>query len=104
VVYNGSGAFVDSDKGAEVKPASYELTNDEPEEDSPEADMPDKNPAAIAKKAKEEQNEKDATARLRAAERFIKNGNREHARGMLIDLVNKYPDTKAAAEASKLLK
>jgi hypothetical protein len=104
VVYNGSGAFVDSDNGAEVKPAGYELTNDEPVEDSLEADRPDKNPAAIAKKAKEEQNEKNATAILRAAGRFIKNGNREHGRGMLTDLINKYPDTKAAAEASKLLK
>ena len=117
VVYNASGAFVDSVSDAEgdIKPAAYEVMNDESQESPLDADLPiadvpvadgpaTKTEAALARQAKEEQNEKYAASKLRAAKRFLDNGNRTSGRGMLTDLISKYPNTAAAAEASKLLK
>jgi|GEM_PF-6785760 len=64
-----------------------------------------KNPAAPAQAAANaERDEKAADAKFRAAESLLKAGNAAGYRRMLKELVEKYPETKAAEKARRALK
>lgn len=72
--------------------------------DKAREDRQRENDKARAEKEAAVKNEKSAEGKLKLARIFLKDGKRDKYRATLKEVVEKYPDTKAAAEAKDLLK
>jgi hypothetical protein len=111
----------ESGKGPDKTAANPKEKPDKPRPDKPKpekvAEKPDKpKPEKVADKPEKEKPEKPvveddpdelervASRRLKLAKELVDDGKAEKARDVLADLVKKYPKTKAAEEAQKLLK
>ena len=109
VGYNKNGAFSDNNAPKAVGDDAKDIPDDaeKPTAERDKADGDKKAKAAadaVTEKLEAEQNERVAVAKLRTAEAFLKSGNRAAYRGTLKELVEKYPNTKAAEKARKALK
>jgi len=72
-------------------------------EGKPKAEAPADKPAPTVNTSEDEKNEQFANFRLRQAKAYDLDGNANEARKYAQEVVDKYPDSKAAVEAKKLL-